>query len=261
MCQQFLLAAVLCFAAPLSSSAQDKASIPLPANISTTIVVLDFRGGYGPPRKNQGPVLTIQADGNATVVDPTGERPTRKYTLSGAEVQDLLRVIVSEQNFFKIDLTEVSRAIEEEVRKTGVSMSIADAATTVIRVKTADREQELRFNALGTWANRYPTIQPLQQLFNVQKRLQRLIEEFRPGVRETIAFALNAVNDAIKREHPGQPPLTLSDFNYTGGETSGPHTTQFFRVQADRSTLLAIVTRSPGMAPKVTIKIEKESRL
>ena len=258
---QFLIAAVLCFAAALSLSAQDKAAISLPADNSTTIVVLDFRGGYGPPRKNQDPVLTIQADGNATVVDPMGERPTRKYTLSSAEVQDLLRDIVYEQNSFRIDRAEVSRAMEEEDRKTGTSMSIIDAATTVIRVKTADREQELRFNALGTWANRYPTIQPLQQLFNVEKRLERLIAEFSPGVRETIAIALNAVNDAMKREHPGQQPLTLNDFQFTGGETSGPHTTQFLRVQTDRSTLSATVTRSPGMLPRVTIEITPQARI
>src|SRR6187401_446477 len=200
MRRQILLAAVLSFAASLSSFAQDKATIPLPADKSTLIVVLDVRGGYGPPRKNPGPVLTIQADGNATVVDPMGAFPTRKYKLSDAEVQELMRELVSEQNFFKIDRAEISRAMDEEERKTGVSMTVFDAATTVIRIKTADREQELRFNDLGGWANRYPTIQPLQQLSNVEKRLERLMEEFRPGVREVIATALIAVNDAMKRE-------------------------------------------------------------
>jgi hypothetical protein len=170
-----------------------------------------------------------------------------------------LRDIVYEHDFFRIDRTEISRAMEEEDRKTGTSMSIIDAATTVMRVRTADRDLELRFNALGSWANRYPTIQPLQQLFNVEKRLERAIEEFRPGVREIIAIALNAVNDAMKREHPGQQPLTLSDFQSTGSETSWPHTTRFLRVQPDRSRLFATVTRWPGLPPEVNIKIEKES--
>jgi hypothetical protein len=261
MCQQFLFAAFLCFAAALSLPAQDQTLIPLPTNKSTSIVVMDFRGGYGPPRKNQGPVLTIQADGNATVVDPTGERATTKYMLSPAEVQDLLRFIVLEQHFFEINQTEISRAMEEEERKTGVSRTVFDASTTVIQVKTADREQELRFNALGTWANRYPTIQRLQQLFNVKKRLGRLIEEFRPGVRETIAVALATANETMKREHPDQPELTLNDFLNTGGETSGLQSTQFFRVHADRSTLLATIKRLPGMPPQVTIEIKEEARI
>ena len=260
MRRQILLAAVLSFAASLSSYAQDRAAIPLPADKSANIVVLDYRGGYGPERKNQAPRLTIQADGNATVVDPMGELPTRKYKLSGAEVQDLLREIVSEENFFKIDHAEISRAIEEEERKAGVSRSVFDATTTVIRIKTADREQELRFNDLSAWASRYPTIQPLQQLKNVEKRLERLIEELRPGVRELIATALNAGNEAMKREHPSLSPLTLNDFRFTGGEVTGTNTTQFVRILADRSTLLAIVTRSPGMPPQVTIKIEPAIR-
>ena len=178
---QFLLAVVLCFAAALRLSAQDKVAIPLPRDGSTTIVVLDYRGGYGPERKNQEPVLAIHADGNATVVDPTDERPTRKYRLSAAEVEALLREIVQELDFFNIDHNEISRAMAEEDRKTGSSMSMFDASTTVIRIQTADRKHELRFNALGTWANRYPTIQPLQQLFNVEKRLERVIQEFTPN--------------------------------------------------------------------------------
>ena len=257
---QFLLAVVLCFAAALRLSAQDKVAIPLPRDGSTTIVVLDYRGGYGPERKNQEPVLAIHADGNATVVDPTDERPTRKYRLSAAEVEALLREIVQELDFFNIDHNEISRAMAEEDRKTGSSLSMSDASTTVIRIQTADRKHELRFNALGTWANRYPTIQPLQQLFNVEKRLERVIQEFTPGARETIVDALNAVNEVMKREHPDLPQLTLNDFLSTGGDTTGA-ATQFFRKQKDRSTLLATVTRSPGMLPKVTIEITPQARI
>jgi PAS domain S-box-containing protein len=89
-------------------------------------VVLDYRGGYGPERKNQEPVLTIHRDGNATVVDPTDERPTRKYRLSAAEVEALLREIVQESDFFNIDHNEISRAMAEEDRKTGSSMSMSN---------------------------------------------------------------------------------------------------------------------------------------
>jgi len=92
----------------------------------------------------------------------------------------------------------------------------------------------------------------------VEKRLERVIQEFTPGARETIVDALNAVNEVMKREHPDLPQLTLNDFHSTGGDTTGAPT-QFFRKQKDRSTLLATVTRSPGMLPKVTIEITPQA--
>ena len=255
--QHFLSAVILCFAAALRLSAQDQVAIELPKDGSTTIVVLDFRGGYGPQRKNQEPVFTIYADGNATLVDPMNERPTMKYRLSALEVENLLRDIVNESDFFNINHAEISFAMEEENRKTGRSMSINDASTTIIRVKTADHEQELRFYALGFWADRYPTIKRLQQLFDVQKRLERAIAELRPGVREAIVVDLNAANKVMRREHPDLPELSLNDFASHGDETSGVRT-RFFRRQRDRSTLSVTVTSSPGLPPQITIEIKPE---
>jgi hypothetical protein len=248
-------------AAALSLSAQDKTSIRLPSNGSRAIVVMDYRGGYGPARKNNKPVLTIQANGKATVVDPQGTRPTVSYTLTPADIQNLMKSIVVEQDFFRIGRTEISNAMEEEDRKTGTSSSIIDASTTVLHVTTADQDLELRIDALGAWANKYPTIQALQRLFNVEKRLDRLIAEFKPGARESIAAALEAANNSLEQEHPGLPAITLNDFNETGSGPDGKSVTTFFRVYADRSMLAATVTASPGIPPQVTIETKDREKI
>jgi len=206
-------------------------------------------------------VLTIRADGNATLVDPWEGRPAMNYKLTQAEIQDLMKSIVLDEDFFKIRRAEISKAMDEEDRKTGISMTIFDASTTVLHVTTADQDLELRFNALGTQSKRYPTIQPLQRLSNVTKRLDRLIAEFTPGARERIASALEAANNALRQEQPGLPMMVLNDFNETVSEADGTSITKFFRVHADHSTLVATVTVSPGMPPNVTIKKEERPRI
>jgi hypothetical protein len=260
MSNRIFLVAVFGLAAVLNVSAQVGPLIRLPSDGSATILTLDYRGGYGPERKVSNPVLSIHADGNAAVMDSDGKR-LAQYKLTASEIQEVMQYIVSEQEFFGIDLSEIDRGMVEEDKKTGTSVSIFDVSTTVIHVTTADKDLEIRLNALGTWVNRYPKIQPLQRLDRVENRLIRLMDEFKPGARQTIAAALVAVNEAMKQEHPELPPMTLDEYRHTGSDANGTTSTQFIQPQGNRDTLIATVTVSPGLPPRVTLKVEPRLKI
>ena len=179
------LIAGLCALTTLISNAQDMPVIPLPSDPSTPIITMDWRGGlsYPGPRKNLNPVLSIRADGRVTVIDPYGRTADREAVLSHAEIQDLLRFAITEQDFFAFDSNSVRQAIEAEFRNAGRRVYIADAADTVVHIKTADREFEASYNALATWAQRYPNIKALVQLRAIELRLTKLIDQLRAGSR------------------------------------------------------------------------------
>ena len=172
-----LVTAELCLTVVLSAAAQEKLSFPLPSDPVAAVITLDWRGGFGPPRTNMNPALTVRADGTATVIDSQGRN--LETTLSASQLQDLLRFIIIDQDFFSINLVDIRKDIDAEQQRTGRFMRVFDAGDTVVRIKTADRESEVSFNALTMYAMAYPAIKPLQQLSAVQTRLSGLIEELR----------------------------------------------------------------------------------
>jgi hypothetical protein len=164
------------------SVAQDKPTFPLPSDPSTPIITMDRRGGYnvsGP--RNVNPILTIRADGRVTVIDPWGRTADKEAVLSPAEIQELLRFAITEQDFFAFDPLSVRQAIEAEFKKAGGGVTINDVPDTVVHIRTANQEHEARYNALGQWVQWYPNIKPLVQLRAIELRLTKLVDDLRDG--------------------------------------------------------------------------------
>src|SRR6186713_2488649 len=171
---RIFFAAGLFLIAILNLVAQEKSAISLPADPAAIIITWDWTGvDILGTRKNMNPALTIRANGAVTVTDPKGIVGNIESSLTPAEVQDLLHFIVAEQDFFAIDISEIWRAIlTEEQRRVGVRSYIADASDTVVHIKTADREHDLRFNALSFSARKYPSIKELRQFLAVETKLR-----------------------------------------------------------------------------------------
>lgn len=179
----FLIAG-LCVMTAVISAAQEKTSFPFPSDPSAVIITMDWRGGFnvsGP--RNVNPILTIRADGRVTVIDPWNRTADKEAVLSPAEIQELLRFAITEQDFFAFDAVSVRQAIEAEFKKAGGGTAISDLSDTVVQIRTANQEHEARYNALASWAQWYPNIKPLVQLRAIELRLTKLVDELRAGTK------------------------------------------------------------------------------
>lgn len=253
--RSFLLAG-LCVATAAVSAAQDKPLIPLPSDPSTVIITMDWRGGSGPARMNMNPLLTIRADGRVTVIDPSGFIGTKETVLSPGEIQDLLRFAIMDQDFFAFSAFDVRQAIEVESAKTGAVSGIIDSSTTVLRIKTADRDQEGSYYALSLWAQRFPSIIALGQLRSIELRLTRLVEELRAGGKPEIAAAMNLANAHLKQQYPNLPAFTSDNYWHTVQFANGRKTMQFFRDQGDGTSLVVTLLYLGNDPPKITSQFQ-----
>lgn len=213
--------------------------IELPKDPSEVVIEFAYKGGFTPPRKNALPNMTIRADGGITVSDPFSDAQA-KDRLSQDELQELLAFIVNEQEFFEFDIKEVDKAVEAEKQRTGQFFAIADAPTTHIRVKTAERELEASYYALGFIVNQFKEIKALNQLHAVEERLNQLHSRTWAGGAEGVERFLELANAELKRQHPDVKPLTADELQYAGRRNglatisfsrTGPKEGQFISAQ------------------------------
>src|SRR5262249_50622123 len=126
-------------------------------------------------RVNDGPFLAVHADGTVQVGAPFGPGKPFRTKIPVKEVQALLDYAVKEKQFFQLDAKRIQAEIEKD--SGGGFAGVIDASDTVVRVRTAEREHEVRFNALGFVARQYPKIERLVQLNDVAERLERLLKD------------------------------------------------------------------------------------
>ena len=169
-------------------SAQDRPLIQIPQDGTATVITMDYRGGYGAPTVDNRPLLTIFADRTIRVIDHSRTKisaeelrevlrviedsgikfsaeerqnflrvdvdkqsdvgPEIEAKISAEELQDLLRFVIDEQHFLEFDSDTALRELDEEQRKIGLSWGVFDDLTTVIRIRTAERDHTGKFYAL-----------------------------------------------------------------------------------------------------------------
>jgi hypothetical protein len=131
----------------LEVQAQDPPSIPLPEDPSLIVITADWPVAFrlrGRPRLSSNPVLAIQADGGVTI----GENNEVKGKLTAAELQELLRFAINENSFFQITERAALDGLRAEQMRCGRFYTMIDTPRTVIRIRTATTDHEVRFEAL-----------------------------------------------------------------------------------------------------------------
>jgi hypothetical protein len=111
------------------------------------------------------------------------ERAETEAKISAEELQDVLRFVIDEQHFFEFDSEIAEQEIEAEQERIGVTMTLSDGVTTIIRIQTAERDHTARFYGLYDYMTEYPAVKSLANLLAVQKRLSRLMSEIEGRVR------------------------------------------------------------------------------
>lgn len=192
----------------------------LPKAKDAAVIILDFKGGFTPPRKSEAPMLTILADG--TVKMPARFEGQKEFEskLTADELNLLLDEIITEQKFFEIDLAKAQANAGPQ------APLVADAPVTVIRVEADGQSKELKQYALGFGGQQSPE---LQRMAKVSRRLQRLFSTVQLGGSAELAKYLKLANEKLKAEHPQAEPLTLADFQGGGQDATGRKTATFHR--------------------------------
>jgi hypothetical protein len=197
----------------------------LPDDPKAAVIVLDFKGGFTPPRISDEPTLTIRADGAVDIPAKFEGQKAFKGKLDIEEVQQLLAFIIEKQKFLEYDPAKV----REKLAAGGPRLAVADAATTVIRVTVDGRTKEASHYALGIGGK----IEELERLAAIQRRLMQVQSVVQLGGKDQVAKWLEPINAELKKQHPDAAPLTGDDLQSGGERVDGSVYLSFARTVGD----------------------------
>lgn len=164
------------------------------ANSQVVVVQWTSKGGLGQPISTVAD-LTVFADGRVKVGPRFTDGKVVEEQLSEADLKALRHFVFEEQDIWSVD----SVALEHEVKaavssradirpgsNTTISLeteAIADAATTIIRVREGEREHKVSHYNLFAHAKRYPEVSGLQRLRAIELHLLALAQQVASAAR------------------------------------------------------------------------------
>ena len=152
------------------------------ANSDTIILQWHSAGGRDNPLPAMADV-TVFADGRVEVGPRFAHGTVTTHQLSDADLAALRRFVFEEQDIWSIDSAALDRDVTAAANAGADAGSravpvhplgpeaVADAATTVIRVRDGERTHQVSHYNLFDAARRYPQINALQRLRAIEMRL------------------------------------------------------------------------------------------
>jgi hypothetical protein len=157
------------------------------ANPDPILIQWDSEGGLEKPRSATAD-LTVFANGRVQVGPRFANGTVAEHQLSDADLAALRQFVFEEQDIWSINSDALERDVKVvanadanlESRSVPVQPvgpeAVADAATTVIRVRDGERTHQVsHYNLFGA-ARRYPQIHALQRLRAIEMRLLALAQ-------------------------------------------------------------------------------------
>jgi hypothetical protein len=252
------VSAVLILLIVSAANAGQVPSYDLPVDPSIPIITLNYVGGVTElPRQNINPVLTIRADGSVTISDALGRTKDIETSISGEEVQELLRFSLKEQSFLDFNSGDTLQAIAAQNALCGRFMRVEAGATTVIHIRTLDMDHEAQFNSLGVFAETYPGVKPLHQLWTIERRLNDLVEELKAGGKDAVATAAEQATAFVKQQHD---PVTfrVEDLQRTIMNPDGRRMLEFKQEREDGTTISVNVEYKSDQLPSISGELSRK---
>jgi len=184
--------------------AQTQREVILPLDPSTPIIVLRYSGGFCCAPVS--PALVVRSDGSLTAAEASMPFEDR---IPPSELQELLHWIIDDQRFFEFDSATTKAAIAFQPGQCNVT--IDDASTVTIQIRTREREKNESFYAPGFYAQFHPSVQPLTRFAAIETRLYALVKQAMAGGTEGLEAALKEANEFV-RTHPEFPALTRENY-------------------------------------------------
>jgi hypothetical protein len=153
--------------------------------------------------------------------------------LSARALEDLLRFVLHEQEFFAFDPAAVKAAIRDRYQSDGDVTDPTDATTTGFRIRTAGQEHEVRWPRLARATWDFPDVERLLQLSAVDRRLSQVFYVLLAGGPERVEAVVEKMNELALphyRLYPDAPRLTAADLAGVTPSADGSRTRfAFFR--------------------------------
>jgi RNA polymerase sigma factor (sigma-70 family) len=160
--------------------------------------------------------LTEYAKARANAAGPAGGPGPQKGqvldgSLSAAELQEVLQFALHDQEFFEFDPAAVKAAIRDKYQSDGNVSDSTDDTTTGLRIRTADRDHEVRWSRLSKAAWDFPQVERLLQLHAVDQRLSQVFYVLLAGGPERVETVVAKTNGLVRFGYPSAPWLTAAD--------------------------------------------------
>jgi len=221
-----------------------------PPVMQLSFVEPDDRGEQDPQ-----PAVTIYADGTVVVPDGSSDGISLQGRISPPRLNKLLHEAVRTQRLLECDARELEQALIRESGRTGLAWQVAGAATTVIRVRWEGRDHEVRCPAAALLESRFPGIDELRRIGEVQRRLQNVKCIVQAGGVEA-AERLAALANRELRSGDGLS-VSIDDLQLVRSSGDGLCYAQFIvtgdDLAANVSRRMVSVIQTPGAAPQVSV--------
>lgn len=198
-----------------------KSKFQLPDDPKAPVIVLDYKGGFTPPRLNNKPMFSILADGSVLMPARFQGQVSSEGKITVKQIHELLAFIESKK-FFEYD----AAAVKKKLAKGGPRPIVADAPTTVIRVTVKGKQKEVSHYALGIGSAGVPELQALAE---IRMRLMRIQSVVQLGGDAEVKKYLKQANAELKAKFPKVNPLTQEDLQSGGKRANGSIYVSFSR--------------------------------
>jgi RNA polymerase sigma factor (sigma-70 family) len=229
------------------SQASDNPAIHLPADPNAVVLSMDRSVDSS---LLPGVSLTIFADGRVVAQVPEGLHSLSAQTLTEfvrdyasqekdrkaprirllegriprAELEELVRFAVQEQEFFTLDAVSIKAEIGEEYQSDWAVHDAKDETTTTFTVQTADKKHTVAWSKLIRSIWDFPGIQPLRQLQGLDQKLTHVYYVLLAGGPQrvdAVAEALDSLLQPFYAKHPLAPRLAAEDLAGVNLSTDG----------------------------------------
>jgi hypothetical protein len=196
--------------------------------------------------------LTGYAKAHPLVAGPgkTNQRPKIEVLegkLPVEQLEGLLQFALHDQEFFDFERD----AVMKKYHLDGMAHDGTDATTTTYRIRTADREHEVKWSRLSKTLWDFPEEKRLQQLYAVEGRLSQLYYILLAGGRERVEAVVPKMNELLRpyyRRFAAAPVLTAADLVAVAPDANGSSTQYTFaraKSKAVRDPLFEVTINVP----------------
>lgn len=166
--RRLLLSAMAVLAFPTVAPAQMSGG-----GADSVVLTFTMTGGQK-PRKGDGPIIEILADGTIFVRGQQPGAPRIRSKLSESAQEALLRAIVKDADFLDISNEDIQAELSDAKMR---SRRTADAPTTVISVVLPEGQNTVSIYGVSAMVAQAPDSPKLHQLYQIQTMLLQLARE------------------------------------------------------------------------------------
>jgi hypothetical protein len=203
--------------------------------------------------------LTVHADGRveALAPSPAGPGAPVRGRLAAEELQDLLRFIVHDQEFFAFDARLIDRDLRRAYLYDGQINSPSDRLTTRVRVRTADRKHDANWHQLASATVLFPEARHLHQLSRVERRLRNVLLLQVAGGPERVGPLADWLTRQLRPTYPDLAPFTAAHLAQLtpAKDGSGDRFTFAHGNKLDETGYFSATVLVPGQGPPELVQV------